>query len=222
MDCKDFRKLLYEFATNRLGNQDFQLVEGHIKKCSGCQAELNELKETLLLLNEWEAPVLSPGFRVKVMAAIEERVERKSVPIFKKIISKVFQPYYLKFPIQGLAVAAMILLAVTIYKNFIPEPDRTTRDFTISPTYVEAKNPILIEVKEIDEALNKVKEIIKTHQGSLVRRRPVEGGLEVTFKIEKEHEENILKKLSLLGKFQKGEAGFKNSDGNIVIILKKK
>lgn len=222
MECKEIKELLYEFVTNRLGKEDFQLVEEHLKTCQGCQKESKELKDTLLLLNGWKIPELSPDFRAKVMNAIEGRVERKQVPLLDRILNKIFRPYYLKLPLQGLAVAAMIFLAFTIYRGFVPEPDRGERGFQITTKIIEAKSPIIVETENFEKSFSKLKDIIQTYHGSLVRRRPVEGGMEVTFKVEKEQEENILKELDELGKVQKREEGFKDSDGNIVIVLRRK
>jgi hypothetical protein len=45
--------------------------------------------------------------------------------------------------------------------------------------------------------------------------------MEVTLKVEKEKEEGFFKDLSQLGKVQKVKEGFRDGDGNIVLILKK-
>jgi hypothetical protein len=115
----------------------------------------------------------------------------------------------------------MVLLALTIYRNFVPEIDRRPRDFKVMTGLVEAKSPVIIETKDVGEAFDKLKELIQTHQGHLVRRKPVDSGMEVTFRVSQEKEEGFFKDINLLGKVKKEKEGYKDGDGNMVILLKK-
>jgi hypothetical protein len=224
MDCKDIKELLYEFLTNRLNKELFQEVNEHLITCKRCQEDLQELRSTLSLLNEWKAPELSAGFRARVMEAIEERAERRHVPVFERIMNKVFRPYYLKLPLEGLAVAAMVVFALTLHKSFISEiekTDRTQRGFEFAQKVTEAKKPIVVETGDIDKAMAQLLEIIQSHRGKLVRRKPVDSGMEMRFKLEKHEEEGFFKDLNQLGKVKKEKEGYKDGDGNIVVLLRK-
>jgi predicted anti-sigma-YlaC factor YlaD len=53
-------------------------VQTHVAECDGCKAELAELKATMALLDEWEAPEPSPYFVSKLNARMRE--ERAAAP----------------------------------------------------------------------------------------------------------------------------------------------
>ena len=53
-------------------------VQTHVAECERCQAELAELKATMDLLDEWEAPEPSPYFLTRLNARMRE--EREAAP----------------------------------------------------------------------------------------------------------------------------------------------
>jgi hypothetical protein len=174
------------------------------------------------LLDTWKAPELSPGFRASVLESIEERESRRPAAVIKRTLEWILQPPRLKRPLQGLAVVAMILLAFTVYRGLSPGPDRTMRDLPSPVKVIGAENPIVVEVKDVDESLDGLKKMIEIHHGSLVRRRPVEETLEVTFTLPGDREENLIGDLGQLGTVHTIKPGFKDGEGNIVVVLKKK
>ena len=157
MDCKEVREALYDVLTHRLKDDELQKVIAHITHCEHCQKNLEELKGTLALLDTWKAPELSPGFRAGVLESIEERKSRKPAAVIKKMIEWVLHPPSLKRPLQGLAVVAMLLLVFTVYRGLSPGPDRTMRDLPSPVKVIGAENPIVVEVKDVDEALDGLK-----------------------------------------------------------------
>ena len=222
MDCKEVKEALYDVLTHRLKDDELQKVNTHITQCENCQKNLEELRGTLALLDTWKTPKLSPGFRASVLESIDERESRRPAGVIKRMLEWILQPSRLKRPLQGLAVAAMILLAFTVYRGLSPGPDRTMRDLPSPVKVIGADNPIVVEVKNVDEALDGLKKIIEVHHGSLVRRRPVEETLEVTFTLPGEREENLIGDLGQLGTVHTIKPGFKDGDGNVVVVLKKK
>jgi anti-sigma factor RsiW len=222
MDCKEVKEALYDFLTHRLKDDDLQKVDAHITQCENCKKNLEELKGTLNLLDTWKTPELSPGFRARVLESIEERESRKPAAVVKRMLGWILQPPHLKRPLQGLAVVAMILLAFTAYRGLSPGPDRTMRDLPSPVKVTGAENPIVVEVKDVDEALDGLKKMIEIHHGSLVRRRPVEGTMEITFSLEGAQEEKLIGDLGQLGTVHRIKPGFKDGDGNIVVLLKKR
>jgi hypothetical protein len=222
MDCKEVKEALYDFLTHRLKDDDLQKVNAHVTQCENCKKNLEELKGTLNLLDTWKTPELSPGFRARVLESIEERESRKPAAVIKRMLDWILQPPRLKRPLQGLAVVAMILLAFTVYRGLSPGPDRTMRDLPSPVKVIGAENPIVVEVKDINDALEGLKKIIQIHQGSLVRRRPVEGTMEVTFTLAGDREEKLIGDLGQLGTVHAVKPGFRDGDGNIVVLLKRK
>jgi len=222
MDCKEVKEALYDVLTHRLKDDELQKVNAHITQCENCQKNLEELRETLALLDTWKTPELSPGFRASVLESIEERESRRPAAVIKRMLEWILQPPRFKRPLQGLAVVAMILLAFTVYRGLSPGPDRTMRDLPSPVKVIGAENPIVVEVKDVDEALDGLKKMIEIHHGSLVRRRPVEGTMEVTFTLPGEREENLIGDLGQLGTVHKIKPGFKDGEGFVVVVLKKK
>jgi len=53
-------------------------VRAHVAECSECQAQLEELKATMNLLDAWEAPEASPYFMTRLGARMRE--EREAAP----------------------------------------------------------------------------------------------------------------------------------------------
>ena len=222
MDCKEVKEVLYDVLTHRLKDDELQKVNAHITQCENCQKNLDELRGTLALLDTWKTPKLSPGFRASVLESIDERESRRPAGVIKRMLEWILQPSRLKRPLQGLAVVAMILLAFTVYRGLSPGPDRTMRDLPSPVKVIGAENPIVVEVKDVDEALDGLRKIIEVHHGSLVRRRPVEETLEVTFTLPGEREENLIGDLGQLGTVHTIKPGFKDGEGNLVVVLKKK
>jgi tetratricopeptide (TPR) repeat protein len=111
MKCEDIKEYLYEYHTLRLGKELFTEVDEHLKTCVQCQQDLNELEETINLLNRAKPPEVANDFKDKVMA----RCEFNTVPFYKR------RPY--RLVLQG-ALAAMIVIAVATTVKFIMQPVR--------------------------------------------------------------------------------------------------
>jgi hypothetical protein len=221
VNCNEIKEVLYDFLTDRLSKEDLQKIKAHVDTCKSCEKDLEGLRGTLTLLDKWKPPELSPAFRVSVLEALEERKSQKPAAVVKRMIEWLLQPQHLKRPLQGLAVAAMVLLVITVYRGLNPVEDRTIRDVPSPVIVIEAKKPIAIETDDVSGAFDKLKRLIEIHEGSMVRRRPVEGGMEVTIKSDKDTEEKFLESLGQLGSVKKETEGFKDGDGNIVVTIRK-
>jgi anti-sigma factor RsiW len=75
MNCKDVRENLIELISG--GPADPQLT-AHVSQCSQCTAELASLRQTMAVLDEWEAPEPSPYFLTRMRAHLKE--EREKAP----------------------------------------------------------------------------------------------------------------------------------------------
>ena len=69
MNCKDVRENLIELLAE--GQAD-PAVATHVKECSACSGELESLRKTMALLDEWEAPEPSPYFLTRLQAHVRE------------------------------------------------------------------------------------------------------------------------------------------------------
>lgn len=218
MKCEEVKDLLYEFITGRLEHNNLTRVEGHIKDCKACRQDAKKMRHTLNLVNEVKPPPLSADFKEKVMQRIHD-LPMPPKPLFQRIKERIQVPY-IKWPLEGMvAAAAIVLLTLAIYRGLTPEVKTIPREIEITAT--EVKNPIVIETRDIDSSFTQLKGLIQLHNGRLIRSRTIEGGIEVIFRVEKGEEEGLFKDLSELGKVQKEEEGYKDVEGNIVLVLKK-
>jgi hypothetical protein len=83
MKCHEIRELLPDIIISAgIGSSTLEPeVEKHIASCAACAAHLRELRETMALLDEWQAPEPSPYFDTRVRARLsEERREEMARP----------------------------------------------------------------------------------------------------------------------------------------------
>ncbi|MEM2538481.1 MAG: hypothetical protein QXE38_04155 [Candidatus Methanomethylicia archaeon] len=77
-------------------------------------------------------------------------------------------------------------------------------------------------MENVDEAFNRIVQKIESSDGKLIRRRKINSGIEITFSVKRELEEKLLKDISLLGKMRIKKEGFRDKEGNIVLIIFKR
>lgn len=240
MECNETRENLFDYYMKRLDKATLREVEKHMEGCKDCLSELKELQKTLSLLDQWKPPELPKDFKDRVMSRIESQPRLS----FQPIIDKLFRPLYIKLPLEGLAVAIVIFLVLTVRGVFTPEIEKIPKGLTLSTPLPEVKNPIVIETEDVDTAFARLVEIIETHNGKLIGQRKVDQGVEIAFKIEPreektrrpsymheekampptyptEQEKILFKDLNKLGMVHIEEEGYKDQAGNIVILLKK-
>lgn len=69
MSCNELRDQLVEVACGTEASAD---VSKHVENCAACATTLNELRKTMALLDEWEAPEPTPYFDVRLQARLRE------------------------------------------------------------------------------------------------------------------------------------------------------
>jgi hypothetical protein len=74
MTCKDARENLIELLGQ--GQAD-PILATHVKECAGCNSELESLRKTMALLDEWEAPEPSPYFLTRLNAHVREEQSKQ-------------------------------------------------------------------------------------------------------------------------------------------------
>src|SRR5258708_36741390 len=78
MNCNDIRENLIELLTDGPASPE---IKAHVTHCSACAQELESLRKTMSLLDEWESPEPSPYFltRLKAHAREERETSRSAV-----------------------------------------------------------------------------------------------------------------------------------------------
>ena len=74
MNCNDVRENLIELLAE--GQADPALA-AHVKECGNCARELESLRKTMSLLDEWEAPEPTPYFLTRLQAHVREEQGKK-------------------------------------------------------------------------------------------------------------------------------------------------
>src|SRR5690348_6648487 len=76
MNCQDVRENLIELLAQGEGQADPALA-AHVKGCAACAGELESLRKTSALLDEWEAPEPSPYFLTRLNAHVREEQHKQ-------------------------------------------------------------------------------------------------------------------------------------------------
>jgi hypothetical protein len=74
MNCNEIRERMADVAA---GMTEFTAEENlHLASCAACSGKLKEFRQTMALLDEWQAPEPSPYFDVRLQARLREEVTR--------------------------------------------------------------------------------------------------------------------------------------------------
>jgi len=76
MKCHEISELMPDLAAGFVPVTSE--VEDHLQNCAACTGQLQELRQTMALLDEWQAPEPSPYFSTRVMARVREEQARPS------------------------------------------------------------------------------------------------------------------------------------------------
>jgi len=76
MNCTQVRELLPDLAAGMNIDKGTEDVQTHISSCSACAAKLQGFRQTMALLDQWEAPEPGPFFDTRLGARIREEIAR--------------------------------------------------------------------------------------------------------------------------------------------------
>jgi anti-sigma factor RsiW len=78
-------------------------VNQHLESCAGCAAKLNEFRQTMALLDEWQAPEPSPYFDVRLHARMREESARQTVGWWQ----------WVRKPAMAISLAVVMVVSIT-------------------------------------------------------------------------------------------------------------
>ena len=115
MNCTQVRELLPDLAAGMdKGTQD---VRTHIASCSTCAAKLQGFRQTMALLDQWQAPEPGPYFDSRLGARLREETARPAGWL-----------HWVQRPALALSLAALLVaggLAIANRDSLFPgEPER--------------------------------------------------------------------------------------------------
>ncbi|HZQ22304.1 MAG TPA: hypothetical protein VFA89_05840 [Terriglobales bacterium] len=101
MNCKEIYEMLPDVAAGLSGASPE--LQKHLGTCTACSAKLNDIRETMALLDEWQAPEPSAYFDTRVMARMREEQAR---PAFSWL-------QWLRKPALALSLTLLMAFGVT-------------------------------------------------------------------------------------------------------------
>lgn len=113
MNCNDVRENLMDVLA---GEQSAPEVLAHLRECGSCSEELEGLRKTMSLLDEWKAPEPSPYFLTRLQAHVRE--EQQKAPARAGFFA------WMRKPLLTLPLAAILAAggAVYSYLHWTPPP----------------------------------------------------------------------------------------------------
>src|ERR1700686_4651994 len=110
MNCNEVHENLIELMGPGTG-QAASAVSDHVKQCKACAQELESLRKTMALLDEWEAPEPSPYFMTRLGAQVREEREKKASA---RLLD------WLRRPVLAVSLATVLVVGGITYQVLRP------------------------------------------------------------------------------------------------------
>jgi hypothetical protein len=108
--CRELQAGLSAYIDEELPSAGRMTIEEHVRGCGDCQKRLAELKELSLGVRALPRLQPAPGF----LTEIRRRIARDSKPQARAWRQHLFQPFWLKIPVEAMAVIALVLFLMRI------------------------------------------------------------------------------------------------------------
>ena len=106
MKCKDVRELMPDMALG-LAAASGEAGE-HLRTCTDCAGRLEEMRKTMALLDEWQAPEVSSFFDTRLQARLREEKAKAVAPGFLAWSHK---------PVLALVATVLLVAGVTWFRG---------------------------------------------------------------------------------------------------------
>jgi hypothetical protein len=147
MNCNEVRENLIELLAPEsplAGHQADPAVAAHVRDCGACAQELESLRKTMALLDEWEVPEPSPYFLTRLRAHVKD--EREKAPLRSSLFG------WLRRPAMAVSLAAVLAAGALVYRlNILPPPPPIDTGAVKDVEALERNHDVLIKTDLIDE-----------------------------------------------------------------------
>jgi predicted anti-sigma-YlaC factor YlaD len=82
-------------------------VNEHLESCAGCAGKLNEFRQTMALLDEWQVPEPSPYFDVRLRARLREEAARQPAGWWQ----------WIRKPALAVSLAVLMVMSITLFRT---------------------------------------------------------------------------------------------------------
>ncbi len=105
MKCKEMCELMPDLAAG--SDAVAPEVKEHLESCAACAGKLNEFRQTMTLLDEWQVPEPSPYFDVRLRASLREEAARQPAGLWQ----------WIRKPALAISLAVLMVMSVTLFRT---------------------------------------------------------------------------------------------------------
>ncbi len=105
MKCNEICELMQDLAAG--SDAVAPEVKKHLETCIGCAGKLNEFRQTIALLDEWQVPELSPYFDMRLRARLPEEAVRQPVGWWQ----------WIRKPALAISLAVLMVMSITLFRT---------------------------------------------------------------------------------------------------------
>jgi hypothetical protein len=105
MTCNEIRELMPDLAVGF--NSVTPEINEHLHACANCAGTLEEFRQTMALLDEWQAPEPSPYFDTRLNARLREEMAKQPAGWF----------HWVRKPALAVSLAAMMVVSATLLRT---------------------------------------------------------------------------------------------------------
>jgi predicted anti-sigma-YlaC factor YlaD len=133
MTCKEAREHMLEAAPEKVAGLD-----EHLRACTNCAQEWDAMRQTMALLDEWEAPEPSPYFDSRLRARLREAAAEPRSWL-----------EWLRKPAIAFALAVLMVVGITIFRN-APGHQEIAKAPNSRPTTVSQTGTAIGDLQELE------------------------------------------------------------------------
>jgi hypothetical protein len=115
MECTEVQKRLSAYIEKAVSPQQKALMDNHLKSCKRCKASLADLKQTITYVQQLKEVEPPPWLAQRVMARV-----RAAAGARQGIWQRLFSPFYIKLPLEAVALVVIAVGAIYILKAMQP------------------------------------------------------------------------------------------------------
>jgi predicted anti-sigma-YlaC factor YlaD len=116
MRCEEIREMMPDLASGSMGMSPE--IGGHLAGCDACAGKMDEIRQTMALLDEWQVPEPSPYFDVRLQARLREEMAKPQAGWLA----------WFRRPVLAAALTLLMAVGVGLFfgkNNGIYKPDNT-------------------------------------------------------------------------------------------------
>jgi predicted anti-sigma-YlaC factor YlaD len=106
MKCHEIRELMPDLAAGL--SAATTETEQHLHACAECAGQLEELRQTMALLDEWQAPEPSPYFDVRLGARLREEAAKPQPASWL---------HWFRKPALAVSLATLMVMGISLFRG---------------------------------------------------------------------------------------------------------